>query len=68
MLWSIAVLLTGLWCLGLATGYTTGLLIHVLIAAAIILLVINIKQEIVIYDELTEISRAGKRKKAHLRG
>lgn len=36
MLWTIAVVLLVLWGLGLATSYTLGGLIHVLIVLAII--------------------------------
>jgi Family of unknown function (DUF5670) len=36
MLWTIAVVLLVLWALGLATSYTLGGLIHVLIVLAII--------------------------------
>jgi hypothetical protein len=68
MLWPIVILLVGLWCLGLLTGYTMGLLIHVLIAAAIVLLVIIIKREVSIYDELKTTSRVRKYKKVHPSG
>ena len=36
MLWTIAVVLLVLWALGLATSYTLGGLIHVLIVLAIV--------------------------------
>lgn len=36
MIWTIAVVLLILWALGLATSYTLGGLIHVLIVLAII--------------------------------
>lgn len=39
MLWTIAVILLVLWALGLATSYTLGGLIHVLIVLAIIAVV-----------------------------
>ena len=39
MLWTIAVVLLVLWALGLATSYTLGGLIHVLIVLAIIAVV-----------------------------
>jgi hypothetical protein len=42
----IAAALITLWWLGLLTGYTTDLFIHFLVAAAIILLVISINQEV----------------------
>ncbi len=68
MLWTIAAVLVILWFLGLITGYTMGLFIHVLIAAAIVLLVISVKQEVSIYDGLKETSRARKYKKVHPEG
>ncbi len=54
MLWTIAAMLFTFWLLVLITGYTMGLFIHVLIAAAIVLLVISINQEVGIYQELKE--------------
>ena len=36
MIWTIAVVLLVLWALGLATSYTLGGLIHVLVVLAII--------------------------------
>ena len=39
MLWTIAVVLLVLWALGLATSYTLGGLIHVLLVLAIIAVV-----------------------------
>lgn len=39
MLWTIAVILLVLWAVGLATSYTLGGLIHVLIVLAIIAVV-----------------------------
>jgi hypothetical protein len=54
MLWTIAAMLVTFWLLVLITGYTMGLFIHVLIAAAIVLLVISINQEVGIYQELKE--------------
>ncbi|HSE41500.1 MAG TPA: lmo0937 family membrane protein [Acidobacteriota bacterium] len=39
MLWTIAIVLLVLWALGLATSYTLGGLIHVLIVLAIIAVV-----------------------------
>jgi hypothetical protein len=44
MLWTIAVILLVLWFLGLATSYTVGGLIHVLIVLAIIVVVIQLIQ------------------------
>ncbi len=61
MLWVIAAVLAGIWWLGLLSGYTTSFLfIHVLIIAAIVLLVISVKREVNIYDELREMSRTRK--------
>ena len=65
MLWTIAAMLVTLWLLGLITGYTMGLFIHVLIAAAIVLLVISINQEVGIYQELKERLRAPRYKKVN---
>lgn len=36
MLWTVAVVLLVLWALGLATSYTVGGLIHVLLVLAVI--------------------------------
>ena len=44
MLWIIVVVLALMWLLGLITSYTLGGLIHVLLAAALILLVIRLVQ------------------------
>lgn len=44
MLWSIAVVLVILWALGLATSYTMGGLIHVLLAVAIIAVLFRVIQ------------------------
>ena len=44
MLWTIAVVLFILWALGLATAYTMGGLIHVLLVVAIIVILINVIQ------------------------
>ena len=67
VLWTIIIILATLWWMGLITGYTMGLFIHALIAAAIILLVININREVSIYQELKirlkEISQNRKYKK-----
>ena len=68
MLWAIAAVLVILWFLGLLTGYTMGLFIHVLIAAAIVLLVISVKQEVSIYDGLKETSPAHRYKKVKPEG
>jgi hypothetical protein len=61
MLWIIAAVLATIWWLGLLSGYSTSfLLIHLLIIAAIVLLVISVKREVNIYDELKEMSRPRK--------
>jgi len=41
MLWTIFVILMILWLLGLVTSYTLGGMIHVLLVAALIVLLIN---------------------------
>ena len=42
MLWTITVILLGLWLLGLVSGYTVGGWIHILIVLAIISLIFNL--------------------------
>jgi hypothetical protein len=42
MLWTIFVILLVLWAIGLATSYTLGGFIHILIALAVIILIINL--------------------------
>jgi hypothetical protein len=44
MLWTIAVILLVLWFLGLATSYTVGGFIHVLIVLAVVAVVIQLLQ------------------------
>ncbi|MBW6468337.1 MAG: lmo0937 family membrane protein [Coriobacteriia bacterium] len=44
MLWTIAVILLVLWLLGLASSYTLGGFIHILLVLAIITVLINIIQ------------------------
>ena len=44
MLWTIVVILVILWALGLATSYTMGGLIHVLLVVAVIVLVFRLIQ------------------------
>ena len=67
VLWTIIIILTSLWWMGLMAGFTMGLFIHALIAAAIILLIISIDREVSIYQELKkelkETSRDRKYKK-----
>jgi uncharacterized protein (DUF58 family) len=42
MLWTICVILLVLWALGMATSYTAGGLIHILLAVALIVMVIRL--------------------------
>jgi Family of unknown function (DUF5670) len=44
MLWTICVILLVLWALGLATSYTAGGLIHILLVVGLIVLVIRLVQ------------------------
>jgi Family of unknown function (DUF5670) len=44
MLWTILVVLLVLWALGMATSYTLGGLIHVLLLVALAIFVINLIQ------------------------
>jgi hypothetical protein len=44
MLWTIAVILFVLWALGLATAYTAGGLIHILLVVAIVVILIQVIQ------------------------
>jgi hypothetical protein len=44
MLWTIVVILVVLWALGLATTYTAGGLIHVLLVIAIIVVLVRVIQ------------------------
>ena len=44
MLWTICVVLLVLWLLGIATSYTLGGLIHVLLVIAIVVVVIQLMQ------------------------
>jgi hypothetical protein len=44
MLWTIAVILFVLWALGLATAYTLGGFIHILLVLAIIVVLIRVIQ------------------------
>ncbi len=44
MLWTICVILFVLWALGLATAYTAGGLIHVLLVIAVIVLLVRLIQ------------------------
>lgn len=44
MLWTIAVVLTVLWLLGLVSSYTMGGFIHVLLVVAIIMVLVRLIQ------------------------
>ena len=44
MLWTIALILIILWVLGLASSYTMGGLIHILLVIAVIVVLLNIIQ------------------------
>jgi len=44
MLWTICLILFVLWALGLATSYTLGGVIHVLLVLAVVVLVIQLIQ------------------------
>ena len=44
MLWTIAVILFVLWALGLATAYTVGGFIHILLVLAIVIVLIQVIQ------------------------
>jgi hypothetical protein len=42
MLWTIAVVLTVLWLLGLVSSYTMGGFIHILVVVAVVMVLVNI--------------------------
>ena len=44
MLWTIFVILLILWALGLVTSYTMGGFIHILLAIAIVVMLIQVTQ------------------------
>jgi hypothetical protein len=44
MLWTICVILLILWALGMATSYTAGGLIHVLLVVAVVVLLFRVIQ------------------------
>lgn len=44
LLWTLAVILLILWLLGLATSYTLGGVIHILLVVAIIVVLIRVIQ------------------------
>ena len=44
MLWTICVILLVLWALGMLTAYTASGLIHILLVAALVILVVRLVQ------------------------
>jgi len=42
MLWTIVVILAAMWFLGMVSSYTMGGLIHLLLALAVIVLLLNL--------------------------
>ena len=44
MLWTLCIVLLVLWVLGLATSYTAGGLIHILLVVALVVVVIRLIQ------------------------
>ena len=44
MLWTICLILLVLWALGLATSYTAGGLIHILLIVALVMIVVRLVQ------------------------
>ena len=44
MLWTIAIVLLALWALGMVSSFTMGGFIHLLIVAAVILVVVRLIQ------------------------
>ena len=44
MLWTLAMVLIALWLLGLVSSYTIGGFIHVLLVAAVILVLVRVIQ------------------------
>lgn len=65
MLWTIIVILSTFWCIGLMTGHTLGSFIHILIAAVIVLLLISVMREVLINDDLKKIPRSRRYKKVN---
>ncbi len=45
MLWTLFVILLGLWLIGMATTYTLGGLIHLLLVIAVVVLLVRLMQE-----------------------
>ena len=58
MLWTIAFMLIILWLLGLGTGFTIGLIIHILVVAAVALLLVSLGREVIINQKLRHILRS----------
>jgi hypothetical protein len=44
MLWTLIVVLLVLWAVGLATSYTMGGLLHILLVVAVVMLVLQLVQ------------------------
>ena len=44
MLWTICIILLVLWALGMATSYTAGGLLHILLVVALVVMVIRLVQ------------------------
>jgi hypothetical protein len=44
MLWTIAVILTVLWLLGMVSSYTMGGFVHVLLILAVVVVLLNVIQ------------------------
>jgi hypothetical protein len=44
MLWTVAVILLVLWVLGLASSYTIGGLIHILLFVAVVMVLVRLLQ------------------------
>jgi hypothetical protein len=42
MLWTVAVVLLVLWALGLVSSYTMGGFIHILLVAALVMVLVNL--------------------------
>jgi Family of unknown function (DUF5670) len=42
MLWTIVVVMFVLWALGMATSYTMGGLVHILLVVALVMVVLNL--------------------------
>jgi hypothetical protein len=42
MLWTIAIILIALWLLGIMTAFTMGGFIHILLAAAVVVILVRV--------------------------